>query len=610
MKKIFIAILSVAVLFSGCNAIDSLLDTTDYGAYNTGNFPKTEKDADQVVAGLYYTMAHLYSDSPINTIYMKNIVASDDMIGSGSTTSTDFQGADRFLEEEQDAAKDVWTTLYNGIYRANFCLESIPNIEDEKFSNAKSKNYLIGQAYFFRAWFNWMLTEYYETMPLVTTTNTSEDPAVSVRASVDDIYALITSDLLEAIKLMPAEYGYSRDLGRSGRATKYAAESVLARVWMFYTGFYKKTDMCGVSKSDIINYLKDVRDNSNFGLVDDPREIWPSTNEYSSGFAYGTDFNTFASKNNLHWVGDRCKETIWACSYSNVYTSSSYNRLPEYFGLRNSASAPDAKCYPYGTGYAKGTVNPIFVEQWHEDPDYGPQDKRLWGSVLAVTNVADYHDWLSKDEVELPNHPGYASKEFERTFFHPKKYIVMAAYDGADKKVIYKNFYYAMNMSNSNNNKSGNKDDVVYVRYADVLLMLDELQGTVDGMNQLRTRAGLQPYDSYTFERLQKERRYELCFEGLRFTDLRRWYPETAGDIIAQNQIGAVIAYKNKLIKGGWADIPSRPLAQRYKLTRGFWMVPQSEILLSNGGMEQTVGFRETDDWMLGNAQLPYEGVY
>lgn len=69
----------------------------------------------------------------------------------------------------------------------------------------------------------------------------------------------------------------------------------------------------------------------------------------------------------------------------------------------------------------------------------------------------------------------------------------------------------------------------ILVRYADVLLMLDELEETVTGMNQLRERAGLQKYDSYSFERLQKERRYELCFEGMRFNDLRRWYPDNAG---------------------------------------------------------------------------------
>ena len=86
-------------------------------------------------------------------------------------------------------------------------------------------------------------------------------------------------------------------------------------------------------------------------------------------------------------------------------------------------------------------------------------------------------------------------------------------------------------MSNSDSNQQS-KSDIIYVRYADVLLMLDELEQTVTGMNQLRARAGLQPYGSYTFERLQKERSYELCFEGNRWTDLRRWYPDDAAQSV------------------------------------------------------------------------------
>ena len=607
MKKIFIAIFLVAVLFTGCSKINSLLDTTDYEAYNTGNFPKTEKDAEQLVTGIYYTLTRLYTD-PVNTVLVRNTVASDDMIGGGSSTSTDLQGIDRYLDDDADAGEGTWRTCYEGIYRSNFALESIPALDDALFSSVKAKNYLIGQARFLRAWFNWLLAEYYETMPLITTTNTSEDPSAFVRASVDDIYALIAEDLKTAIELMPADYGYSRDAGHSGRATKYAAEAVLARIWMFYTGFYKQTTMAGIDKSAIVSYLKDVRDNSKFSLVNDPREIWPCTNDYSSGFAYGANFGTFSAKNNLHWVGDRCQETIWGVHFSNV-NNDSYNRVPEYYGLRNSASAADAKCYPYGIGYTKGIVNPNFVRDWHEDPDYGPQDKRLWGSVMAVGEAADFHTWLSKDEVELPNHPGNPKKEFERTYFHPKKYMVTTSYSDGDKSNLYKNFYRSVNMSNNDSNQQS-KSDIVYVRFADVLLMLDELEQTVTGMNQLRARAGLEPYGSYTFERLQKERRYELCFEGNRWTDLRRWYPAEAAKIVYENQKGAVITYKGEIMEGGWQQCPDRTNEARYAKTRGFWMIPQNQITLSNGQLTQNPGWEEGDNWMLGAAQLPYVGVY
>ena len=53
-------------------------------------------------------------------------------------------------------------------------------------------------------------------------------------------------------------------------------------------------------------------------------------------------------------------------------------------------------------------------------------------------------------------------------------------------------------------------------------------------MNAVRERAGL-PDLSYSLENLKKERRYELCFEALRWNDLRRW-----GDVQqkVKNQVG------------------------------------------------------------------------
>ena len=160
-------------------------------------------------------------------------------------------------------------------------------------------------------------------------------------------------------------------------------------------------------------------------------------------------------------------------------------------------------------------------------------------------------------------------------------------------------------MGSKDDRKTGDRSDIIHIRYADVLLMLDELQGTVDGMNQLRKRAGLAPYDSYTFERLQKERSHELCFEGFRFTDLRRWYPETAGQIINENQKKSHIWYRG--IPMMWQDMTDggASIAERYSKTRGFWQIPVSEITLSNGVLTQTPGWDGDTQWA--KTRLPYK---
>ena len=63
MKKILIYIAACLFVFIGCEKIDSLLDTTNYQKADTSSFPKTEKDAEQLVNSAYSTMHSLYTGS-------------------------------------------------------------------------------------------------------------------------------------------------------------------------------------------------------------------------------------------------------------------------------------------------------------------------------------------------------------------------------------------------------------------------------------------------------------------------------------------------------------------------------------------------------------------
>lgn len=602
MKKILLTLAACIFVIISCEKIDSLLDTTNYQKADTSSFPQTEKDAEQLVNSTYYTLHSLYGGSIFRINLFRRMIASDDFYGGGSTSSKETTAIDRLLTPSSDEDNSPWKTYYNGLHRCNFALEAISAMDEECFTG-DNKAWYLGQAYFMRAFYLWELAERYETFPLTLTSEVENMP----KASVDEIYEAIASDLVNAINMIPAKYGYSRDNNLAGRATKYAAEALMGRVWMFYTGFYKKDTMAGITKAQVISYLEDCANTavSKFDLEDDPREIWPYTNDYSSGAAYGADFETYANKEDLHWVGNHSKETVWGVHFS--LTGSGYNRLAEWIGMRNSAQRPDADSYPYAAGSnGNASVNPIMVQEWYEDPDYGPTDKRFYGSFMATNkeSVERAYPWFKDGYVELPNFKGHDSKEIERTLFYPKKYQAVACYSDGTKSSLLNNFFHAMNGAVSNNPKQGNKNDAIYIRFADVLLMLDELKETVTGMNRLRARAGLAPYDSYTFERLQKERRYELMFEGMRFNDLRRWYPEQAGQIIQDNQDGGYIEFKGKPTV--YKELPGRSFSQRYAMTRGFWMIPQTQIGLQEGMLTQNKGFEDGDDYLFVDGDLPY----
>src|SRR5690606_11833527 len=121
-----------------------------------------------------------------------------------------------------------WTTLYQGIRYSNVVIEKIPDIG---MDNTVKERY-IAEAKFLRGLYYFDLVRAFGGVPLITTT---EPDLRAPRSSAEDVYALIISDLQTAIDVLPEkdEYG-SADLGR---ATKGAAQALLARVYLFRGDF-------------------------------------------------------------------------------------------------------------------------------------------------------------------------------------------------------------------------------------------------------------------------------------------------------------------------------------------------------------------------------------
>ena len=155
-----------------------------------------------------------------------------------------------------------------------------------------------------------------------------------------------------------------------------------------------------------------------------------------------------------------------------------------------------------------------------------------------------------------------------------------------------------------NNRQTGLTQSLVWLRFADVLLMHSELTDgkTIyngkSGLNAVRERAKL-PDLPYSLANLKKERRYELCFEALRWNDLRRW-----GDVSekVKNQVGNKIT--NQGIPGEYAF--TNDFIQRYNETGGgFFKIPEDQVTLSEGVLEQNPGWGDGTNWAKGD--LPYK---
>jgi hypothetical protein len=574
MKNILLFIV-LTLVFASC---EDYLDTESYTKKNTGNYPQTADDAIQMVTGVYSTLNKPLANVQ-NTYFYAAELASDDRFGGGGENDKDMQVLDHLLYTNMDRFKSFWSDRYSGISRANMALANLDKVEDEEL-----RNQLMGETYFLRAFFYFELAQLFENVPLITevpqtVAEASEYPA---QADPEKIYAFIASDLKNAVSIMPS-HNWNETVSGEGHITKWAAEALMARVFLFYTGFYETDalpllDESGevsgtVTKSEVTSWLEDCINNSGHDLVSDFRSLWPYTNKISK-----KDYEYVADAPD--WVQDGSNpEQVFAVKCSHMASWSTTigysNQYMLHFAIRSHGGADQYKnLFPFGQGWGAGPVSP---KLWNEWETAEPDDPRREASILDGSQTTDYIYG--------------ADKQMEETGYWQKKIIATTAAksyntDGSMNE-LYNSFtssteYYGD--GESDDFQLAHEVDLNIIRFADILLMQSELTGTADGINRVRERAGLGPV-SYSETALRNERRWELAFEGIRWSDIRRW--GIAEDALT-TQLGSPIY--NRGVATTMKD-QGTGYATRYSATKGFMPIPSSEIDLSNGVLQQNPGW-------------------
>ena len=561
---LYMAVTCALLTMSGCN---DFLDTQNYVKKDTSNFPQNVDDANQLLTGVYGELNLLNAD-PDDAPFFISEVASDDRFASGGVNDNGAHGADKLLRYGVDQFANTWKKHYAGIYKANVALEGYEKVLD--WESEAQKNSFYGQTYFLRAFYYFDLAQLFGEVPLILNSAGGNFP----KSNADVIYAQIASDLKNGIEMMDATKYPDFE---AGRATRWAAEALMARVFLFYTGYYGESslpllDGGEVTKAEVITWLEDCRDNSGHDLVGDFRNLWPYTNEYTID-----DYPYVAGKigvdgQPLKWAGDGNIETIFATKFSNVYALSAgyVNYYALYFAPPINVGE---STFPWGRGWGKACVTPNLWDDWLAEE---PTDLRRQASIIDVT-----------DPNEMKNYTWGANSEMEETGYWQKKIIAVAAKDPSTGGFV--NGFAVLASGARNHIQFCNTTDLIHIRYADVLLMHSELTQTTDGINKVRQRAGLPVISSYSLDALKRERRFELAFEGLRWFDLLRW--GDAPDAL-EKQVGQPI--RNAGVPLAMSSF-STGFKARYEATGGFWPIPDSQIDLSEGVLKQNKGWIEAD---------------
>lgn len=520
------------------------------------NYYKTEKDAQTALIGCYDGLQNIYTKNDLPTLLAPSVMSDECFGGTGTGDGYGYQLLDEFDRQrsasDMNMFKGVYESSYLALYRCNMLLSKMDQID---WKSSATRNSIEAETRFIRAFIYFDLVKMLGNIPLVTKPLTPNEAAVLGQSTPEEVYKVIEGDLKFAADNAPLKGGsWTSAWAKSndGHATSFAAKSLLARVYLYYTGYYNKTDLpAGTTKSDVVTALQSVY-TSGHGLVANYNELFPASSTLRNPADSITGLiSTYAGEGN--------KETVWAIKFNSSGTWGNYDGFSgmRILGMR-SGTIKSFGTTVYGDGaWGGATVTPTFVSSWKSEE---ATDPRIKASVIDIAadglTMSDKHD----------------QREF--TGFTTKKYTCLG--NGSN------NIYTAQSLDFQWNQYQ----DLVVIRYADVLLMLSELTGDAKYMNEVRSRVGL-PNTTYSVENLRKERKHELAFEGIRYWDLLRY------DYTLQYAANA-IAFNGKVTNGAADKTGTSKVISGQKLIdcKGLGQFPNDIITLSNGILKQNDGWK------------------
>ncbi len=216
--KLFGTLLLAVAMITGCS--DDVLDQQNNNATSTANFGTSIAQVKASVDGAFHPITNTFFWGRI--IHTGALQRSDEFnvfpFGSNTAMAT-------FLGNPGDRwATEPWQQLYKSIARCN---NVIVNISEEDIADTDTRNSLVGQAYFLRAFDYWYLLNLYGNVPLITNLPDLDNLLVN-QATPEVVWDQIISDLEMAESMLPESWS-GDDLGRptSGAATALKGKSYL-----------------------------------------------------------------------------------------------------------------------------------------------------------------------------------------------------------------------------------------------------------------------------------------------------------------------------------------------------------------------------------------------
>lgn len=220
MKKIFL----YTMLAVGLVSCKKFLEEKPSSSMVAENFYKTAADADAAIVAAYDVLNN-QTDVYYRGIYLLGELPTDNAeCGQGVANAYIFALKGYTYGPVNDRIEVLWTGIYKGIANANVAIDRIPAITMDATKKAK----LIAEAKYIRALLYFNLVRLFGPVPLVLHQVTSLDGVSVPRASRDEVYSQIISDLQEGEQNLDSV----STTANNGRAVRAAASGLLSKVYL------------------------------------------------------------------------------------------------------------------------------------------------------------------------------------------------------------------------------------------------------------------------------------------------------------------------------------------------------------------------------------------
>ncbi|PAW94482.1 hypothetical protein CKK33_13680 [Mucilaginibacter sp. MD40] len=245
IKKYSIGLL--VILTISATSCKKYLDEKNYSNFDKSNYFQNAGQAQSFVNGIYTSLymfqnGDAYGESPFITI---------ELFAGHATSLGQSVNNGNVINQRTDAVnpgfETVWRSSYNAIANANLALDRIPKMAIDQ----STKDNLLGQVYFLRAFFYYHLVRLYGDVPLVTTPVEVNSPDLyASRAPQQDVYNLIISDLEAAKKTnLP-------NTDQTGKVSLGAVKTLLGSVYLTTAGYpLKKTENYAKAAAEVKDVL-------------------------------------------------------------------------------------------------------------------------------------------------------------------------------------------------------------------------------------------------------------------------------------------------------------------------------------------------------------------